>query len=234
MGINLRIRHMIGKLENLLVLAAACLAVNAGAATITLHTSTGATAGGLPVNAEAEFVTGQDMLTITLRNLLADPGGVIQCISGLSFTLDSGQTVGTLISSSGIERAIGSDGHYTDGTSAVSSGWLLSGSSLYLNDLAGQPAAGPAHTLIGPPNGSDIYTGNGSILGNGPHNPFLAGDLTFVLSIPGLTAQDSVTDALFQFGTTATTTVGVPDGGTTVLLLGMALSGLGWFSRRLA
>jgi len=220
-------------------LAGTCLmAISASAATFDFS-ATGVSGAnfygntGLPVSADATFVTGVNTLTITLRNLETDPTAIGQCISGLAFTLSGGQTGGTLTSSLGRERTINSNGTYTDGA-IVPAGWLFSGSTLFLNDLAGNPAAGPAHTLIGGPGAGGLYDlANNSITGNGPHNPFLVGDVTFTLNIAGLTAGDAVTGATFQFGTTPGSNT-VPDGGSTVLLLGCALSAVGLIRRRLS
>jgi hypothetical protein len=77
---------------------------------------------------------------------------------------------------------------------------------------------GPEHVLLGPPDGSDVYSAaTGSIAGNGPHNPFLNGTATFLLTVPGLTADTTVTGATFSFGTTeGSNVVGVPEGGGSV------------------
>jgi hypothetical protein len=62
---------------------------------------------------------------------------------------------------------------------------------------------GPAHLLLGPPDGSGVYSNaNASIANNGPHNPFLDGVASFTLNVPGLTADSIVTSATFSFGTT--------------------------------
>jgi hypothetical protein len=179
-------------------------------------------------------------LSITLVNLEANPTDVTQLISDLSFTLSSGQTSGNLTSSSGLERTVAGNGSFADGSLPVDTGWALTGLHL---DVLGTPI-GPAHLIIGPPDASNKYSNaNGSIAGNGPHNPFLAGDVTFTISIPILTDQDNVTSATFSFGTTAgqnlvpgvpQITNTIPDGGTTVLLLGAGLSGLGLVRRKLS
>jgi hypothetical protein len=173
----------------------------AGATSITYSTPSGSTQGGLPVSATATFVTGTDSLTITLTNLQANPTGVIQNLSDLAFVLSGGQTSGTLISSSGLERDVAANGTFTDG-STVATGWELeTGSGLRLHVLG--TAIGPAHTIIGGPDGSNVYSNaNGSIAGNDPHNPFLAGTVTFNLSVLGVTAESTVTSATFSFGTT--------------------------------
>jgi hypothetical protein len=108
-----------------------------------------------------------------------------------------------------MERTVNSNGTFTDG-SVLSTGWKLTSSPLEL-DVLGAPI-GPAHTIIGPPGGSDLYSNaNGSIAGNKPHNPFLAGPVTFTLNIPGVTDDSTVDSATFSFGTTAGVNVpGVP------------------------
>jgi VPDSG-CTERM motif len=104
--------------------------------------------------------------------------------------------------------------------------------------------SGPSGLIIGPPNGSGVYaTANSSIAGNGPHNPFLNQVATFTLNVPGVNVDSSVNGATFSFGTTAGDNVpgivgrppqSIPDGGTTALLLGAALSGLGLIRRKLS
>jgi hypothetical protein len=227
-----------GILYAALALTAALYSSSAHANTITFDTASGATVGGQAVNGGATFTTGTDTLSITLQNFQNDPTSVIQALSGLSFALSTGQTVGTLTSSSGMERTIASNGSYTDGAT-VATGWTLS-PGFTLNVL-GAPI-GPAHTLVGGPNGSNLYaSANGSIGGNGPHNPFLAGPITFTLNIPGVTFDSSVNNVVFRFGTTGGDTspgVGrtpssVPDAGTTLILLGIACVGIEGLRRKL-
>ncbi len=43
---------------------------------------------------------------------------------------------------------------------------------------------------------------NGSIAGNGPHNPFTDGTATFLLDVSGVTMSTNVDSAVFSFGTT--------------------------------
>jgi len=198
-GSSSRAARVVGSFAGVMALAIASLA---GATTITYSTPTGSTQGGLPVSATATFTTGTNSLEITLTNLETNPTGVIQNLSDLAFVLSTGQTSGTLTSSSGLERTVAANGTFTDG-STVATGWQLetSGAGLRLHVL-GTPTA-PSHTIIGGPDGSNVYSnGNGSIVGNGPHNPFLAGTVTFDLTILGVTADSFVTSATFSFGTT--------------------------------
>ena len=211
------------------------LASVAGAGSITFDTAAGSTVGGLPVSATATFVTGADSLTISLTNLQDNPTGVAQNLSDLSFVLSGGETSGSLTSSSGLERTVAADGTFTDGA-LVSTGWALEtfGSGLRLHVLG--TAIGPAHTIIGGPDGSNVYSnGNGSITGNGPHNPFLAGTVTFDLTVLGLTEDSTVTSVSFSFGTTegndvpggcidCTPRVPEPSAGTLFLISGVLVA----------
>jgi hypothetical protein len=230
-SLALRINLIMNNFIKRFATTAGCAVIFVGTAnanSITFNTTTGP-------NAEAVFVTSANQLTVTLRNLQADPQSVAECISALVFGVSEGTSVG-LISGSGVERSIASGGSFSDG-SAVAAGWVLSGSvsSLTLNVLSGTGHAGPAHTIIGGPAGSGDYdSANGSIANNGPHNPFLAGDVVFILNIPGLTSDGIIENVFFQFGTAdgANRVPGrpgipsVPDGGSTVALLGAALTGL--------
>ena len=95
-----------GRLAAMLLLLM-CLASArvASAAIIMLGTAPGATAGGKPISAIATFTTSANQVSILLRNLQPDPDSVVQCLSGLQFTVSTGQNSGTLASSSGIERS---------------------------------------------------------------------------------------------------------------------------------
>jgi hypothetical protein len=182
------------------ILLASCLA--ASGSTITYETAPGSTTGGGPVDATATFVTGDGTLLITLTDLQANPTDVAQLISDLDFTTSNGATSGTIASSSGQEITVANDGTFTTG-STVDTGWTLNSTATGLQlDVLGTTTA-PSHLIIGPPDGFNLYSNaNGSIAGNGPHNPFLNGSATFLLDIAGVTADTTVTSATFSFGTT--------------------------------
>jgi len=98
---------------------------------------------------------------------------------------------------------------------------------------------GPSHTIIGPPGPGNVYSNaDGSIAGNGPHNPFLNQTADFTITFPlPLLMGVTVTSATFSFGTTAgnnvngvlrTTAVPEPNfSGTLALGLGFLLIAVG-------
>ena len=163
--------------------------------------------------AEADFTTGAGTLTITLTDLVEGPTGVADNISGLGFTIDDPSIGASLTSMEGVLRQVNQSGTYSDLNSGVAQSlyWNFDASTLFLSALGTSRPGGnpPDETIIGAPlsvadGGDGKYHGGGSINGNGPHNPFVAGAATFVLSIPGITEDTIVTSAVFRFGTNAT------------------------------
>jgi hypothetical protein len=193
-------------------------------------TPAGATAGGQPVNATAIISTSDSGAAfVTIINNQANPTSIIQAVSDLFFDLSGPVGSGALNTSQGVERNIAANGTFTDGNT-VDTGWALShvGSTFHLNVLG--TAIGPAHLIIGGPDiNSNVYSNaNGSIAGNGPHNPFLAGPAFFMIEDFGIFGATQVSNVVFSFGTEAGTNVpaNIPDSGATVALLGLALMGL--------
>jgi hypothetical protein len=210
--------------------------------TITYVTPTGATTSGGPVDASATFTTGTNSISVSLSNLQANITDVAQALSDLFFTYSGSNLSGqTLTSSSGQEITVASNGTFSLGPT-VSSGWALSSptsNTLLLNDLG---AAGPTHLILGPPGSGGTYSNaNGSIAGNGPHNPFLNQTAMFVISLMGITPSTTITSATFSFGTTAGINVaGVPSavplpGALSLFATGLGGLGLlGWRRKRKA
>ena len=193
-------------------------------------TTTFVTAAG--ANASATFTTSANTLTVTLTDLLANPTSVGQLVSNLIFRLSSGQTTGTLSSSSGQLVSIDSNGTPTLG-STTTTGWGLN------DNVSGGlqlDALGPAHLIIGPSGPGGVYTNaSGSIAGNGPHNPFINGTATFSLMIVGLLATNSVTSALFSSDSAPGVAVPNPlPGALPLFVTGMVGLGLlvGWRKKR--
>jgi hypothetical protein len=175
----------------------------ASADTGTFTTPAGASTGGQPVDAQVVFTTSDNTVSFVVTDLEANSRSVVQNVSALSFTVDPAITTpGVIASSSANVITIAGDGTYTVGAS-VPTGWKLSnsGATYEVDDLNG--GAGPAHTLVGPPDLSNVYSnGNGSLDGNGPHNPFLNQTASFTITITGVNSVTDINNVVFQFGTT--------------------------------
>lgn len=206
---------------------------------ITFQTPPGSEMGGHPVDVRAVFTTNTNLLEVDIYNLINDPQSIIQNLSALGFVLSSGETSGSLTSSSAFERTVNADGTYFD-SGQVSTGWVLRnnysfsfGIGLKL-DVLNVGGVTPTHTLLGGPDplNPSCYThANPSIAGNLPHNPFIIGPSHFEISIPGLTESSTITGVVFSFGTQRGNDIVVPVP-STLILLGSSLVGIVGLRRR--
>jgi hypothetical protein len=200
----------------------------------------------------AAFTFGTNSLTVVLTDTVTNPGNVGLNLSALSFTF-AGATGSSLTgASSPASRTVKADGTFSDAagpTTVAGVGWVYSKSSnTYLLDvLSGTGHAGPANTLIGSPDGSNVYSAaNSSITGNAPHNPFLASSATFNFTFTsGVDANTLLSGVRFQFGTedntlsagtcqsgcTVNQTTTTPEPGA-ILLTTSGFAGLLFFARR--
>jgi len=179
--------------------------------TIQFQTMPGATVGGEPVSALATFTTSTDTVSIKLENLQADPNSVKAVIYDVMFSLSTGQNVGTITSTTGIERTVNGDGTFSDSgpINLVDWGLFASGSQLDLDRI--QAPGQKQHGVIGPPNSvsGEYDNAGGSIAGNNAHDPFWGESVDFVLNVPGVTAASTITAATLAFNTTSGNTVTV-------------------------
>ena len=220
--------------------ACAAIVLVLGSAGVRAESITFNGSSGGQVSAEADFTTGAGTISVTLKNLLAGPTGVAECLSALTFqTSDApGGPLG-LSSSAGTLYSVAKNGTYTSSALLENqAGWVLSnpsGSILSLNVLVGTGHAGPAHTIIGGPGSGGTYAGaNSSIAGNKAHNPFIALSETWQITAPGITANTEISNVVFQFGTAngQSQVHGVPAPSSLVGLAGMGAVGAVLFARR--
>jgi hypothetical protein len=222
------------------VAIALMVAPSAHADMVTFDVLVGSTAGGQPVDVTVTLTSFLNGVTVTLRNLEANPTSDIQAINGITFALSTGQTAGSISSSSAIMRTITGNGagQYND-TGPSGTDWHYNQAGLGVEITALGTAHAP-QTLIGDPNAGDAYAAaNPSITnnGNGSHNPFLAGTATFNLAISGVTADTTFSGLKFEFGTAAGTNLtghlvpSVPEPAS-ITLLGGGLGLLTMFALR--
>jgi hypothetical protein len=224
-----------------LAVAVLVIAGIASGSTITFATSPGSTTSDGSVNAKAVIVTGPGTLTLTLSDLLGNPTSVGQLLSSFEFSLSPSLSALASMNSFAQERRVNSDHSFTEG-GTVSTGWALQaagGGVVFIcvicpNNGTPQPTTNPppSHLIIG----AGAYTNaNGSIAGNGPHNPFLDESATFTISDSSITSATVVSNVMFGFGTQFGSQVtgqlsAVPETNT-MMLIGAGLILLGSFRR---
>ena len=222
------------------VLGLAALATSASGLQFT------ANSGGLSAVADVTF--GAGTVSITLQNLTANPTSAGQLINGITFnvaglTNTAGFVNPTTINAPNGLADIAANGSYASGGSDLSRwDYQISGGNLFtFTTLTG---GNPDRLIIGPDaSGNFAYNGtltdgytnaNASILGD---NPSILGSLTATFTVPNVSSTTTLTNLNIRFNTNETTLVpgipaggptpgAVPEGGSTVVLAGIALLGL--------
>ena len=224
-----------------------------------------------PLLGEADFTLGNGTITVVLKNLQTGMTSQGQALSSISFQLNPG-SISSLTSIAGeVVSVASSTGNVTSsGTISVKQGpntivyqlgsetysgstlsdshWAVTSSPSGLTALSGMQ---PNHMILGPaagnptpPLGSGTYPGVTGGFDN--FDPYFQGPVTFVLNTSGVTANTTISNVVFNFGTganehTATGTpivppliVGVPAPPSAFLLGlgGIGLAGLLVRSRR--
>lgn len=233
---------LISGLSMLIVMPAANRAY---AVPITYNFSGSGTVGGETASATASFVVNGDSIVLTLVNGVDGPNSVKSALVGISFNVGSGTSLTGLDGSARL-ITIASGGGFIDigGSSAVdpTSNWLADGSALQGNTdtfaISVLGSGNPNESLLG----FGPYP-NGSIGGNGPHNPFAQKTLTLDFTITGLNSG-GITGTNFYFNTDGTqvtggggcvgdcTTTSVPEPGTLTLLGSGLLCMVGFLRQR--
>src|SRR5580704_6763664 len=88
------------------------------------NTVYGSTVDGLPVGANANFTVGDGFISVSLSNTQSDPKSSAQLLNGISFTLSSGQTSGSLGPNSANLRRVQGGGRFVD-YGPTATGWGL-------------------------------------------------------------------------------------------------------------
>ena len=206
-------RSLIIRMSGRLLAAGLVLSLALGAreaqASFGFITPSGSMAGGQPVNAMATFTISAGVVQVTITNNEVDPTSDSQTVNGVSFTLSSGQTVGSISSKSGQLINIAGNGSFS--TTGGNPNWAYgqSGLGVEISSLLASNGGG-SPTIIGPAGSGGIYSGNASIT-NGAHNPFVQDTATFTLAIAGVPANATITAMRFEFGTESGSNVtGIP------------------------
>jgi hypothetical protein len=197
------------KLRNVVSIAAAVGALglaSAASATTTTWTFTGNSKSDGPVNATATFTTSLNSLTIDLTDLLVNPTSDGQLISGLSFMLDTGgPATATLGTTTGALINIDKKTGVATSTAVAIDHWAvaISGGKVFLEAAGGFAPGGKPHDLIiGPGNGSGVYTNANSSISD--KNPSIKNTGHFTVNFTGVFSPFNVKNVQIAFGTSGT------------------------------
>ncbi len=250
-------------MKTLRIMALAAMTAVLSSAGVYTYNVNGTNDSGQSISASITFTTSANTLVIEVVNNIVNPTSVAQNISAIGFVLSTGQTSGSITDqTNNTSRNLTGTGagQFTDNTSFTSQWGSLSNSLLAggiticvisgTGNSCSESASQASQTIIGQPNGSNAYSNaNGSLAGNGAHNPFLYGStadpVKFTLTISGITAETAISQIKVNFGTSIsdTFTCTSPTAGcqnddgnvpepSTMGLLGLGLVGVGALARR--
>jgi hypothetical protein len=253
--------RVLTRIAVLALLTVPLLVSGAGAALIS-YDLTGFDAAGDPVAARVDFFTGTNSMTVDITNLL--PAGSVknigQNVSGVQFTLSSGQSNGTLgANPPNTQQSVLATGFGFPlaPVAGPPTGWSLqpdvnNGLGKGIGLCVACVGGNAQHTLIGGAPGANYSNSDSSIREPASvSNPFFDVVLHFVVDIPGLQGSaatgpgDYVDSAFLTFGTSQKTLLQahctilscLPERHRTpepssLLLVGAGLLGLAGFSLR--
>lgn len=230
-----------------LCVGAICMALSAEAVTIT-------GTGNAGQSASAVITQSGNVLTIDLSNTGAPASEAAGLLLGLYFDLPSGVTLTPI---NGVSLPHGFEPGYNTVVNNFGEGWAYGTGLNAFGHAAGIAGSGAANGM--PPlgnfwstgvslDGGDYGIANGLASNVNPSvkNPTAHIDAVFQLTVGGTGSLNLTTfgnTMVFQWGTSLTEGAGgpgfppqggLPDGGTTVALLGLGLASLGAFARRFA
>ena len=202
-------------IKNMAVVAAAVglLSACTAQATLVYTTPSGSTTSGGGVNAEADISLSSGQMTITLYNYETSINSVAQCISGISFNITGGSGSTSLVGApTGTLIDIVSGGSYST-VSGPNSHWGVLNTGGAVNLSIYNVGGAPNDQIIGPVPYTSV---NSSVTAN--HQPMFMGSATFVVDYTGISANSSISNLTFLFGTTpgVDTVAGTPGTPTSV------------------
>jgi hypothetical protein len=189
---------------------------------------------GTPVSGTADFSLSGNTLTLTLSNTIVGIGNAGQLLTGLTFTLSDGSGV-SLNSQMGDLIQVNSNKTVTDqGTGMLGWGFGTTGTNTFevcmICSGGVTSSVTPSQGILGPASADGNFdNANGSIAGNGPHDPFVNGTGTYEFTVPtGVTASN----VFFQYGTTPGGAITAAPEPSSIFLLAFGLLGLALLTGR--
>ena len=174
-----------------------------------VYTASGTPVTGIADSAKATFTFGSGTITVTLDELSQYTGqSDVGLLSGISFIVGPAVS-GTTLSSytySGL-ASLSSGGAVTntsDPGSTTHWGTTVSGGTVYLATVGTGAAGGQPRDLIIGPNTNGNFGSYSSVSPSVTnHMPVVLGEATFVINAPGVTSATTLSDVVFNFGTTS-------------------------------